>query len=185
MQDVDILISTAEDPEVVKLSLVNKSPLNFYLVRAKTPGATYKVLWYRHCQTIGRRVFTRKTKVDIVVAGTMMLPSLSLQSIIVKGTFPVVPLGVLLLHKLQGFFDHLMAPELHKQRKGPVDVEDIRCTLKIAVRSLTGTERLWALVALDFFEEEFQQLTLDRVKLFCSVFADCRDDWYQLGFEVV
>ncbi|KAK0231724.1 hypothetical protein EDD85DRAFT_775545 [Armillaria nabsnona] len=183
--DVDILISTAEDPEVIKLSLVNKNPLHFYLVRAKTPGATYKVLWYRHCQTIGRRVFTRKTKVDIVVAGTMMLPSLSLQSIIIKGTFPVVPLEVLILHKLQGFFDHVMAPELHKQRKGPVDVEDIRCTLKIAVRSLTGTERLWALVALDFFEEEFQQLTLDRVKLFCSVFADCRDDWYQLGFEVV
>ncbi|PBK58965.1 hypothetical protein ARMSODRAFT_923273 [Armillaria solidipes] len=183
--DVDILVSTADDPEMIKLSLVNKSPLHFYLVQAKTPGATYKVLWYRHCQTIGRRVFTRKTKVDIVVAGTMMLPSLSLQSIIIKGMFPVVPLEVLLLHKLQGFFDHLMAPELHKQRKGLVDVADIRCTLKIAVRSLTGTERLWALVALDFFEEEFQQLTLDRVKLFCSVFADCRDDWYQLGFEVV
>ncbi len=184
MQDVDILVSTDEDPEVVKRSLVIKNPLHFYLVRAKTPGATYKVLWYRHCQTIGRRVFTRQTKVDIVVAGTMMLPSLSLQSIIIKGTFPVVPLGVLLLHKLQALFDHMTAPELHKQRKGPVDVADIQCILKIAVRSQIGTERLWALVALDFFEEEFQELTIDRVKLFCSAFAECRDDWSQLGFEV-
>ncbi|PBK88098.1 hypothetical protein ARMGADRAFT_937907 [Armillaria gallica] len=174
--DVDILVATDEHPEVVKRSLVNKSPLHFYFVRAKTPGATYKVLWYRHCETIGRRTFTRQTKVDIVVAGTMMLPFLPLQSIIIKGTFPVVPLEVLLLHKLQGWYDHLMAPELHKHRKETVDVADIRCTLKIAVRSLTGTGRLWALVALDFFEEEFQQLTLDRVKLFCSGFVDCRDD---------
>ncbi|KAK0431334.1 hypothetical protein EV421DRAFT_2064802, partial [Armillaria borealis] len=93
--DVDILVSTADDPEMIKLSLVNKSPLHFYLVRAKTPGATYKVLWYRHSQTIGRRLISSWH-------GTMMLPSLSLQSIIIKGTFPVVPLEVLLLHKLQG-----------------------------------------------------------------------------------
>ncbi|KAK0472992.1 hypothetical protein IW261DRAFT_1404807 [Armillaria novae-zelandiae] len=185
--DVDILISTDEDPEVIKRSLVNNN-LHFYLVPAKTPGATYKVLWYQCDRLIrvGRReiISTVRTKVDIVVAGTMMLPALSSQSIIVKGAFPVVPLEVLLLHKLQGLFDHVEAPELHKQKKIPVDVEDIQDTLKIAVRSLGGTERAWASAALDFFEKEFQESTVDRVKLFCSVFSECRDDWYQLGFEV-
>ncbi len=101
LQDIYILISTTEDPETIKRSLVNKSPLHFYLVRAKTPGATYKVLWYRHGQNIGQRVVIKRTKVDIVVAGTMMLPVLPSQSIIMKRTLPVVPLEVLLLHKLQ------------------------------------------------------------------------------------
>ncbi|KAK0431810.1 hypothetical protein EV421DRAFT_1911519 [Armillaria borealis] len=86
---------------------------------------------------------------------------------------------------IMGWHDHMTAPEPHKQRKQTVDVADVRRTLKIVLRSLTGIERSWAPVALSFFREEFQHLTMDRVKLFCSAFPDCRDDWYQLGFEVV
>ncbi|PBK58631.1 hypothetical protein ARMSODRAFT_900259 [Armillaria solidipes] len=182
--DVDILVSSSEEAEVVKRSLVNHDPLHFYFRRAKTPGATYQVLWYQQQLDVGERAVCRRTKVDIVMAGTMMLPFLSSQSAVVKNGLPLVPLEVLLLHKLQGWHDHMTASEPHKQTKQTADVADIRCLLKIILQSLTGNERSWASVALIFFQEEFQRLTMDRVKLFCSAFTDCRDDWYQLGFEV-
>ncbi|KAK0457734.1 uncharacterized protein EV420DRAFT_1271018 [Desarmillaria tabescens] len=182
--DVDILVSSSVEAEVAKRYLVDQDPLHFYLRRAKTPGATYQVLWYRQRLDIGEKVVTKRTKVDIVMAGTMMLPFLSTRSIIVKEALTLVPLEVLLLHKLQGWHDHMTAPEPHKQKKQTVDVRDVRRTLKIVLRSVSGTERSWARVALSFFQEEFQRLTTDRVKLFCSAFADCRDDWYRLGFEV-
>ncbi|KAG7451909.1 uncharacterized protein BT62DRAFT_882041 [Guyanagaster necrorhizus] len=182
--DVDILVSSLVEAEVIKGSLVNQDPLHFHLKKAKTPGATYKVLWYCYHQDIGGRIMTRESKVDIVMAGTMMLPFLSSGSIIMQGALPLVPLEVLLLHKLQGWYDHMTAPELHKQRKQTTDVADIRRTLKIVLQSVTRTKRSWARVALSFFQEEFQRLTTDRVKLFCSMFVDCKNDWYQLGFEV-
>ncbi|KAK0231910.1 hypothetical protein EDD85DRAFT_775252 [Armillaria nabsnona] len=183
--DVDILVSSSTDAEAVKECLVNHDPFHFSLHKARTPGATYRVLWYRQRLDIGDTDVTKQTKVDIVIAGTMMLPSLSTSSIIVKEALPLVPLEVLLLHKLQGWHDHITATEPHKQRKQIADVADIRCTLKIVLRSLAGTERSWAHVALRFFQEEFQRLTMDRVKLFSFMFEDCRDDWYQLGFEVL
>ncbi|KAK0431811.1 hypothetical protein EV421DRAFT_1852111 [Armillaria borealis] len=163
--DVDILVSSSAEAEVIKDTLVNQDPLHFYLKRARTPGATYQVLWYRQRLDIGDKDITRQSKVDIEA-------------------LPLVPLEVLLLHKLQGWHDHSIAPEPHKRRKQTADIADIRCTLKIVLRSLTGAERSWARVALSFFQEEFQHLTMDRVKLFCSAFPDCRDNWYQLGFEV-
>ncbi|KAK0190125.1 hypothetical protein F5146DRAFT_932209 [Armillaria mellea] len=181
--DVDILVSSEAEAEVTKGYLVNRDPLHFYLKKARTPGATYRVLWYRHRQSIGEKVVLR-SKVDIVMAGTMMLPFLSSGSTVVKEGLPLVPLEMLLLHKLQGWYDHMTAPEPHKQKKQTVDVADVRRTLKIVLQGLTGTGRSWARVALSFFQEEFQRLTVERVKLFCSAFPDCRDDWYQLGFEV-
>lgn len=97
-----------------------------------------------------------------------------------------VPLEVLLLHKLQGWHDHMTPPKLHKQRKQTVDVADVQCTLKIVLRSLTGSHRSWAWAALSFFKELFQRLTTNRVKLFCFTFVDSRrDDWDELGFELV
>ncbi len=184
LQDVDILVSSSEEAEVVKRSLVNQDPLHFYLKKAKTLGATYKVLWYQQQLNIGQRVVCRRTKVDIVMAGTMMLPFLSSRSAVVKNALPLVPLDVLLLHKLQGWHDHMTASESHKKIKQTADVADIRCILEIILQNLTGTERSFAAVALSFFQEEFQRLTVERVKFFCSMFADCRDGWDRLGFEV-
>ncbi|KAK0491957.1 hypothetical protein EDD18DRAFT_530548 [Armillaria luteobubalina] len=184
-KDVDILVSSSADAEVVKARMVKRLPVHFSLVKAQTPGATYKILWYRYHHITGGRIVSRQTKVDIVMAGAMMLPFLSSKSAVTKESLPVVPLEVLLLHKLQGWHAHLTAPEPYKQRKQTADVVDIRRILKIVLQCLTGTERSWARVALSFFQDAFQHLTMDRVKLFCSAFPDCRDDWYQLGFEVI
>ncbi|KAK0190127.1 hypothetical protein F5146DRAFT_931472 [Armillaria mellea] len=163
--DVDILVSSSADAEVVKARMVERLPVHFSLVKAETPGAAYKILWYRYHQSIGGMIVSRQTKVDIVMAGAIMLPFLSSRSTVMKESLPIVPLEVLLLHKLQGWHDHITATEPHKQRKQHTDVMGIRCTLKIVLQSLTGSERSWARVALSFFQEEFQRLTMDRVKL--------------------
>ncbi|KAK0190128.1 hypothetical protein F5146DRAFT_1139668 [Armillaria mellea] len=123
----------------------------------KRGGRTFQVLYYQQYLRIGGGMVYKRTKVSIVTADTMMLLFLSSGSTVVKESLPLVPLEVLLLHKLQGWHDHMTAMEPHKQGKQHVDVADIRCTLKIVLQSLTGNERSWARVALSFFQEEFQR----------------------------
>ncbi|KAK0472994.1 hypothetical protein IW261DRAFT_1302165, partial [Armillaria novae-zelandiae] len=176
--DVDILVSSSDDAELIKRSLV-KQDSRFYLRKPKTLGVTYRILWYKQWRYIEQRKVLKDTKVDILTPGTLMLPCLSSSSAVVKNGLPLVPLEVLLLHKLQGWC-HNKASK--KRKKQTADAADVRCILKIVLQSLTGNERSWASVALSFFEEEFQRLTIERVKKFCSNFSDCRDDWSQLGF---
>ncbi|KAK0190132.1 hypothetical protein F5146DRAFT_1054167 [Armillaria mellea] len=161
--DVDILVSSSQNAELIKQNLVNQDPLHFYFKKAKDPKATYQLL--------------QSCKVDILTPGTMMLPLLSASSVVVKQGLPLVPLEVLLLHKLKGWRDHMRASKRYKRIKQTADVADIRCILKIVLRSLKGNERLFASVALSFFRKKFQRLTMVRVKRFW-------DDWYRLGFEV-
>ncbi|KAK0491953.1 hypothetical protein EDD18DRAFT_1080231 [Armillaria luteobubalina] len=183
--DVDILVSSSENAELIKLCLVNQDPMHFYLKKARKPEAKYQVLRYKRRLTIGQWKVRKDIKVDILTpGGKMMLPFLSSRSAIVKNGLPLVPLEVLLLHKLQGWHHHIKAREWYKRKKQTADVADIRCILKIVLRSLTGNERSWASVALSCFQKRFRRLTVQRVKKFCSNFSDCRDDWYQLGFEV-
>ncbi|KAK0491889.1 hypothetical protein EDD18DRAFT_1358317 [Armillaria luteobubalina] len=163
--DVDILISSSENAEHIKRSPVNQDPLHFYFRRANTLGATH-------------------IKVDVVMAGTMMLPFLSSRSAVVKDGLPLVPLKVLLLHTLQGCHDHMTASEPYKQMKQTVNVADVQCILKIVTRSLTGNGRPWASVVLSCFQQEFRRLTVERIKKFCYEFSDYRDDWYRLGFKI-
>ncbi|KAK0491886.1 hypothetical protein EDD18DRAFT_1012853, partial [Armillaria luteobubalina] len=182
-KDVDILVSSSDDAELIKRSLINQDPLHFYLIRPRDRKKKYQKLWYRRWFYIGQRKVWKYTKVDIVMAGTMMLPFLSARSAVVKNGLPVVPLEVLLLHKLQGWHDNMTASEPYKQMKQTADAADVRCMLKVVLQSLTGNKRSWASVALSCFQEEFRHRTVDRVKKFCSEFSDCRDDWRRLGFE--
>ncbi|KAK0224940.1 hypothetical protein EDD85DRAFT_778052 [Armillaria nabsnona] len=180
--DLDILVPSSEEAETVNRHLVSQDP-HFYLRKCKTRGRTYQILNYQQYLHNGEEIVSESTKVNIVMAGTMLLPFL-LGSTVVREGLPVLPLEVLLLLKLHAWHNHMIAPEPYKQIKLTANVADIRLTLKTVLLSLTGTERSWARVALSFFQEEFRRITMDSVKLFCSAFADCRDDWYQLGFEV-
>ncbi|KAK0491914.1 hypothetical protein EDD18DRAFT_1185348 [Armillaria luteobubalina] len=182
--DIDFLVSSSDDAELIKRSLVNQDPIHFYLIKSLYPEKQHQKLRYERSLHIGQQKVRRYTKVDILTPGTMMLPFLSSRSVVVKNGLPLVPVEVLLLHKLQGWHDNMTASEPHKQMKQTTDAADVRCMLKIVLQTLTGNKRSWASVALSFFEEEFQHLTIERVKEFCSGFADCRDDWHQLGFEV-
>lgn len=182
LQDLDILVPSSEEAETVNRRLVSQDP-HFYLRKCKTRGRTYQILNYQQYLHNGEEIVSESTKVNIVMAGTMLLPFL-LGSTVMREGLPVLPLEVLLLLKLHAWHDHMIAPELYKQIKLTANVADIRLTLKTVLLSLTGTERSWARVALSFFQEEFRRITIDSVKFFCSVFADCRDDWYKLGFEV-
>ncbi|KAK0184048.1 hypothetical protein F5146DRAFT_1076707 [Armillaria mellea] len=180
---LDILVSSSEEAETVNRCLVGQDP-HFYLQKRETRGGTYQVLIYQQYLHIEETIVSKRTQVNIVMAGTMLLPFLLGSTIVMEG-LPLLPLEVLLLLKLHAWHHHMTTSEPYNQRKLTTNVADIRQTLKVVLLSLTGTERSWACVALSFFQEEFRRLTMNSVKFFCSLFADCRDDWYQLGFEVV
>ncbi|KAK0184010.1 hypothetical protein F5146DRAFT_1006897 [Armillaria mellea] len=179
----DILVSSSRGAQAIRRCLVNQDS-HFSFQKCKTRG-TYQVLQYQRDLDDGEEIVSKSTNVNIVMVSAMLLPFLSLGSTVMREGLPVVPLEALLLLKLQTWHDCMMAPEPYQQRKLATDARDIRLTLKVVLLSFTGTQGSWARVALSFFQEEFRRLTMDSVKFFCSVFTDCRDDWYQLGFEVI
>ncbi|KAK0485516.1 hypothetical protein EDD18DRAFT_1047136, partial [Armillaria luteobubalina] len=98
--DIDIIMSLHTcDLELMKTFLVTKNSNHFYLVDAKTPGATWKVLWYHNHGLKGK---LEKTKVDILKPGVLHLPMIFSEAIVNKQGLPVVPMSILLPHKLQG-----------------------------------------------------------------------------------
>ncbi|KAK0438704.1 uncharacterized protein EV420DRAFT_1250936, partial [Desarmillaria tabescens] len=129
--DVDILIlSHTCDVETLKELLVTKNPARFYLMNAKTPGATWKVLWYHDHSTNGK---VEKTKVDILKPGILQLPIIFSEAIVDKQGLPVVPLSILLLHKLKGWKDNMESMEQRLRNKHDADVGDIGSLLRIVL----------------------------------------------------
>ncbi|KAK0441462.1 uncharacterized protein EV420DRAFT_1485627 [Desarmillaria tabescens] len=121
--DVDILMSSHTcDIESLKESLVTKNPSRFYLVNAKSPRATWKVLWYHDHSADGK---LEKTKVDLLKPGVLQLPMIFSEDIVDKQGLPVVPMSILLLHKLKGWEDNRESTEERLQSKHDADVGDI------------------------------------------------------------
>ncbi|KAK0438731.1 uncharacterized protein EV420DRAFT_1316433 [Desarmillaria tabescens] len=182
--DVDILISSHTcDVESLKELLVTKNPRCFYLVNAKTPGATWKVLWYHDRSSNGK---LEKTKVDILKPGILQLPMIFSEAIVDKQGLPVVPLSILLLHKLKGWKDNMESTEQRLRSKHDADVGDIGSLLRIVLEGMTMQERknstYWKRFALERFDEEFRDETEYRVRLFCWRFPEYRDMWRKLGW---
>jgi hypothetical protein len=97
---VDLVVQTdLYTQERLKALLVTANP-DFYLVAAKTPGATYRVLW---CRLTGYR---RSCKVDILLPGIMNIPRVPRELIKRVQNLPVMPLAGILLLKLQAWEDH-------------------------------------------------------------------------------
>ncbi len=183
-QDVDILISSHFcDPERLKELLVTTNPNCFYLVDAKTPGATWRVLWYRDRGPDGK---FDKTKVDILTPGVLHLPMIFSEAIVEKQGLPVVPLSILLLHKLQGWRDNMESSEMRLWSKHDADVGDICSLLRILFVDMSEEERKnsmhWKKFALERFDEEFRDATEDRVALFCRQYPAHHDMWQKLGW---
>ncbi|KAG7439876.1 uncharacterized protein BT62DRAFT_938536 [Guyanagaster necrorhizus] len=183
--DIDILMSSHTcDLERLKKFLVAKNPDRFYLVDAKSPRATWKVLWYHDYGVDGRKL--EKTKVDILQPGVLQLPMIFSEAIIDKQGFPVVPMSILLLHKLKGWKDNMGAVALRLRRKHDANVRDIVSLLRIVVEGMSPREKInskrWRQFALAQFDDEFRDGTEQRVKLFCRRFPEHRDMWQQLGW---
>ncbi|KAK0462271.1 uncharacterized protein EV420DRAFT_1639477 [Desarmillaria tabescens] len=159
--DVDILMSSHTcEVEGLKEFLVTKNPTRFYLVNAKSPRATWKVLWYHDHNADGK---LEKTKVDLLKPGVLQLPMMFSEAIVDKQGLPVVPMSILLLHKLKGWEDNMQSTALRLRSKHDADVGDIGSLLRIVLEDMSSQERknstYWKRFALERFDEEFRDGT--------------------------
>ncbi|KAF5352338.1 hypothetical protein D9756_006305 [Leucocoprinus leucothites] len=185
-KDVDMLIIQQPDnpwiAQHVKALIVGTNPSHFYLKLPRDPTAPYRILYYRSGKRWG------DCKVDILISGTMYLPDLfppsSRNYITTISGIPLVPFSLLLVHKLQGWSDHITSTEKHKQRKHVQDAADVRRLLAMEekIEEVRRT-RPWNDAAL--FCEEFKELTKRRVKEYCEAFPNMAEAWELLGFDTV
>ncbi|KAK0452190.1 uncharacterized protein EV420DRAFT_695677 [Desarmillaria tabescens] len=182
--DVDILISSRTcDLEPLKKFLVTQNPDHFYLVNAKSPRAKFKVLWYHDH---GRDGKLERTKVDIMKPGVMQLPMIFSETIVDKQGLPVVPMSILLLHKLRGWEDNMKSPKPHLRRKHDANVGDIGSLLRIVTEGMGKQEKRnsmrWKKFALERFSRGFRDGTKRRVNLFSERNPEYGDMWKELGW---
>ncbi|KAL4078177.1 hypothetical protein V8B97DRAFT_1935566 [Scleroderma yunnanense] len=173
-QDIDMAVMTDEQQESVKQRLVQADP-RFYLVHAKNPFASYKVLWFR----LGNQYsFTRRAcKVDILPRGTLNIPDVPPSKIREVQGVPVAPLLVLLCLKLQAWDHHGAAVEYRFQIKQPADERDIGELLDIAIRAGEKmTKEGW-------IPQTFIRQAMGRVPKYVRSFtnASTREKWRILG----
>ena len=105
-------------------------------MNARTPGATYKVLWY-HPLGEGPTRRHGAVKVDILLPGTMDLPALDCSTIDFSNRrrLPTAPLSLILLHKLRGWHDRMHSNKPYYQKRHPKDALDVATLLPIAARA--------------------------------------------------
>jgi hypothetical protein len=153
--------------ERLKTMLVAADP-NFYLVAAKTPGATYKVLWYRLDPD-------SRLKIDILRPGIMNIPCVPPELIGRVSGLPVMPLSGILLLKLQAWEDHRNAEKWHMRDKAQVDYADLARLLPIAIREgLYLPDETW-------LPENFIEAARSRVERLLMLNEDMYCQWQEIG----
>lgn len=169
-QDLDILCQNWHDTqEELKRRLVQMNR-KFYLIAAKTPNATYKVLWYR----IGYRT---NIKVDVLLPGALDICSVPSHSIDRAGGLPCVPLSHLLLYKLQGWVHHGESLRTIDRLKMPNDVRDIEAILRVIVgRNIKPFEEA-------YFDEGFISRSIFRISKFVFEHPETRPQWRDIGYK--
>ncbi|KDQ64145.1 hypothetical protein JAAARDRAFT_217584 [Jaapia argillacea MUCL 33604] len=177
--DVDMLLFlsvSSHDQEHWKNYLISKDA-NFFTKAAKTPGARYRVLWYRRNRASGYGF--EECKVDLLLAGVMHLPLLQAHHIQRIDGIPVVPFSVLLLFKLQAWHDHRGSLERWKREKAYMDYTDIRALLSL--REATALQILKPWDDTVMFSKAFIGLSKERVRSLCLSYPEMRDKWVRLG----
>lgn len=100
---------------------------------------------------------------------------------------PLVPIGVLLLGRLQTWAQEDTASDLYPALRGPrevskqQEVQDIRALLKSERITALASAPPW--VNMDIFTEEFREALKENVTRFASRFRDTRQSWALLGFN--
>jgi hypothetical protein len=166
---VDLVVQTdLYTQERLKALLVTANP-DFYLVAAKTPGATYRVLW---CRLTGYR---RSCKVDILLPGIMNIPRVPRELIKRVQNLPVMPLAGILLLKLQAWEDHRDAEKWYMREKAWVDKADLSCMLPIAIGTrLQVTKETW-------LPEDFVRAGKARAKRLVPASDEMYGQWKKVG----
>ncbi|KAF8608296.1 hypothetical protein BDV93DRAFT_403282, partial [Ceratobasidium sp. AG-I] len=170
--DVDlVLLDATSSQEEIKRILVDANS-QFYLIPARDPSATYKVLWYR--TNMGIRV-----KVDLLQPGIMSIPDIFPNEIEYKSTYgrthtqiPIAPFGLVLLLKLQAWAQHRDSTEYRFRDKQYTDVADIDVLLPLAVARR---------VTFDSLPETFLREARRRVTEYGRAYPNSRVHWKALG----
>ncbi|CEL52701.1 hypothetical protein RSOLAG1IB_05907 [Rhizoctonia solani AG-1 IB] len=166
--DADLLIlDNTSSQEQLKQTLVNANS-KFYLIPARDPSATYKVLWYQ--TTAGIRV-----KVDLLQPGIMSIPDFPPDLIQYKQYFthriPVAPFGLVLLLKLQAWEQHQQSLESRYYTKHHTDAQDINYLLPQAVS---------AGVKCDFLPSDFRREARRRVRTYINSHPNSKEHWRKI-----
>lgn len=157
--------------EELKRQVVAANPL-FYTVPAKTPGATYVVLWYRN--------YSSRCKVDLLFPGDMDIPSVPITSIeYPEQGKPCAPFTLVFLLKLQVWAQHRDSKVERFRIKSSTDALDLRTMLPIA-----HTRGLSIRRAESYLPPSFVASAVSRVKRFVGEWPETRDEWRALGFNV-
>ncbi|KAG8780480.1 hypothetical protein FRC12_022972 [Ceratobasidium sp. 428] len=171
--DVDLLLlDTVSSQEQLKQTLVNANS-QFYLIPARDPLATYKVLWYRTAADV-------RVKVDLLQPGIMSIPNISPREIEHKDTshggtrarIPLAPFGLVLLLKLQAWEQHRDSSEYRFREKQYTDARDINVLLPLAVADQ---------VTFDSLPSEFLGEARKRVVLYTGLYPETERSWQELG----
>lgn len=163
------------DQEELKRRVVAANP-SFYLVPAKTPGATYKVLWYRNY----RSYTANRCKVDLLLPGIMNIPSVPVSAIDhSEPGKPCAPFALVFLLKLQAWQQHRDSEEMRFRIKSSVDALDLKRMLPIALAKGFTIRRGEA-----YLPPSFVASTAPRVKRFVREYPETVHSWRALGFSV-
>ena len=173
LKDLDILcLDSPWDEEELKRTVVRTNP-SFYLVPSKTPGATYKVLWYRD-------QFANRCKVDLLFPGTMNIPSIS-SSVIEhpEPGYPCAPFPLVFLLKLQAWVQHRDSEVLRFRLKATTDASDLKRMLPIAISKAFSIRHRVA-----YLPSPFVAPAPLRVERFVREWPEIVREWSALGFSV-
>ena len=170
-----MVLTTSYTQESLK-QILERANSSFRTVAAKTPGATYRVLWYHSSPS---SYYSRKCKVDLLQPGIMNIPSVPTEAIVHRSGLPLMPFLPLLLLKLQAWEDHGASPKYYMRQKQPTDVRDIDELLRIAVRDTTIKINKATAWIPDSFILEGQR----RVTKYVGLYPASASSWTRIGFE--
>jgi len=191
--DLDVFIlSTSWSQEHLKRRVVALNP-RFFLVDARNPMATYKVLWYRVSQgTTPSRLASSslfrthsswsdvQIKVDLLIPGTMDIPLFPASKITWNAGLPAAPLVLVLLLKLQAWSQHRASIESRFREKQYMDHNDIKMLLSVAHSK--GVRILPQATSEAYLPQEFIVNSVARVAEHGRVYPGSKNDWARLGF---
>ncbi|KAJ3893900.1 hypothetical protein GG344DRAFT_42325 [Lentinula edodes] len=171
--DIDMVVLTSRYTQEELKSLLVRYNSRFYLVASKDPLATYRVLWFRLTG------YHRSCKVDLLLPGTMNIPSVDPSPSSRSAEYPLMPFLPLLLLKLQAWQDHGESAKLFMRDKQPTDVQDIRELLQLA-------EQKYALLKREgpYLPESFIETAKTRVRKFAQMYPWSEKQWIMIGFEI-